>query len=124
VHDQAQAAQAGLALDAGDHVVRQLDPFDGRAEHELAGMDHERGVVVDLDVLGHPRRRLGQVDRRQAVVVEDAKGRAELQIDARGLDHRRIPRLDLDPFLLDQTADRAVRENRADHVHILAATMD
>jgi hypothetical protein len=71
-------------------------------------MDDEVGVLLDLDVLGHARRRLRQVDGRQPVVVEDAERRAELQVDAGGLDHGRIPGVDLDPPLVDQAADRAV----------------
>ena len=124
VHDQAQPAEARLALDAGDDVVRQLDPLDGRAEHELARVDDEAGVVVDLDVLGDARRRVGQVDRGQPVVVEDPEGGAELQIHAGGLHHGRIPGPDLDPLLLDEAADRAVGQDGADHAAILAATMD
>ena len=124
VHDQSQPAEARLALDAGHDVVGQLDPLDGGAEHELARVDHERRAVLDLHVLGDARGRLGQVDRRQPVIVEHAERGAELQIHARGLNHGGIPGLDLDPLLLDEAADCAVGQNRTDHAAILAATMD
>ena len=67
--------------------------------------------VVDRDLLGEVRRRIAQVDRRDAVVVEDAERVAEAQVDARGLDQRRIPRLDLDAALLDEAQDRAVGQD-------------
>ena len=95
--DQPEAADARLALDAGDDVVGQLDPLERAPEAELARVDHERLVVADHDLLGEARGRLAQVDRRGAVVVEHAERVAEAQVDARRLDQARIPGLDPDP---------------------------
>jgi hypothetical protein len=84
VDDQPQAAQRALALDPGDEVVRQLDPLRRAPEDELAGMDDERLSVADRDVLGEVGRRVGQVDRLDAEVVEDPERRAEPEVDADG----------------------------------------
>jgi hypothetical protein len=113
VDDQAQPAQARLALDPGDEVLGQLDVLERAAEDELAGMDHEGLVAGDLDLLGEVRRRVAQVDRRDAVVVEDAEGRPEQEVDRRGLHAAGIPRIDRDAALLDEPADRAVGEDGA-----------
>ena len=47
VDEQPEPAQRALALEPGDEVVRQLDPFERLAEHELAGVEDERLVVRD-----------------------------------------------------------------------------
>src|SRR3954447_20337535 len=60
-----------LAFDPADDVVRDLDELMGPAEYELTGMNHEFAVVADLDVLGQVARRIAEVDRLDAVVVED-----------------------------------------------------
>ena len=106
-----EAPERRLALDAGDDVVRQLDPFLGAPEAELAGVDDERLVLVDDHLLGEVARRVAQVDRGHAVVVEHAERVAEAQVDAGRLDHRLVPRVDADPALLDERADRAVGED-------------
>ena len=49
---QAEAPEARLALEPGDEVVGQRHPLERRAEHELAGVEDERVVLVDLDELG------------------------------------------------------------------------
>jgi hypothetical protein len=111
VDDEAQAAEARLALDPRDDVVGQLDPFERPPEAELAGVDDERLVVADRDLLGEVRRRLGEVDRGGAMVVEDAERVAKAQVDARRLHHRRAPRLDPDPPVAHEAQDRAVGED-------------
>ena len=63
------------------------------------------------------RRRVAQVDRRGAVVVEHAERVAQPQVDRRGLDHRGVPRLDDDAALLDEAADRAVGEDGGGRGH-------
>ena len=63
------------------------------------------------DLLGQVARRVAQVDRRRAVVVEDAERVAQPQVDRRGLHQRGVPRVDRDPALLDEAADRAVGED-------------
>ena len=101
-----------LAFDARDDVVGQLDPLERAAEDELAGVDDELVARLDHDLLGEVGRRLAQVDRGRAVVVEDAEGVAEAQVDGRGLDVLGIPRRDRDPALLDQAQDRSVGQHR------------
>jgi hypothetical protein len=71
-------------------------------------VDHERLAFGHHDVLGQVRGRRGQVDRRHAKVVEDAERAAEPQVDAGGLHHAGIPRVDSDPTLLHEAPDRAV----------------
>jgi hypothetical protein len=55
--EQAEPAERRLALQPGDEVVRQLDPFERLAEHEFAGMEDERLVVGDVQQLGQVRLR-------------------------------------------------------------------
>jgi hypothetical protein len=116
VHDEAEPPQRRLALDPRDHVVGQLDVLLRAAEDELAGVDDERFAVVDLDVLGEVLRRIGQVDRADAVVVEDAERAAQPQVDAGRLDHGVVERLDAHATVRDQAADGAVGEDRG-HGH-------
>ena len=50
VDEEAEPARAALAFQAGDEVVRERDPLERRAEHELARVEDERLCVVgDLD---------------------------------------------------------------------------
>ena len=55
--------------------------------------------------------RLAQVDRGRAMVVEDAEGVAQPQVDRGGLDAIRVPRVDRDPARLDEATDRAVGQD-------------
>src|SRR4051794_16725678 len=88
-------------------------------------MDDERLVLLDDHLLGEVVGRLGEVDRRDAVVVEDAERGPEAQVDARGLDHAVIPRIDADAALLDEAADRPVGEHgRGGHGASLAGRGD
>src|SRR3954468_17199845 len=109
--DETEAPQRALALDAGDDVVGQHDVLLRPGQDELARMHDERLVRAEDDLLGQVARRIAEVDRPCAVVVEHAEGRAEAQVDRGRLDHRRIPRIDLDPPLLHEAADRAVGEH-------------
>ena len=52
VDQQAEAAERTLAFEPGDEVVREPDPLERRAEDELARVEDERVVAVDLDELG------------------------------------------------------------------------
>ena len=117
VDDQPEPPEARLALDPRDEVVGDLHVLLRAAERELAGMDDERLVALDHDLLGEVGRRVAQVDGRGAVVVEDAERVAEAQVDGRGLDHRRVPRVDDHAPLLDEAADRAVGEDGGGRAH-------
>ena len=68
-------------------------------------------LALDHDLLGEVRGRVAQVDRRGAVVVEDAERVAEPQVDGGRLDQLGVPRVDHDPALVDEAADRAVGED-------------
>ena len=68
-------------------------------------------LVADLHELGEVLRRVGQVDGRDAVVVEDAERAAQAQVDAGRLDHGLVPRLDAHAALGHQAADRPVGED-------------
>src|SRR5436305_10139484 len=63
VDDQPEAADGALALDPGDYVIGQLDPFERAAEAELAGVDDERLVLCDHDLLGEAGGGAPQIDR-------------------------------------------------------------
>ena len=109
--------ERALALDPRDDVVGQLDPLERPAEAELAGVDHERLVRGDDDLLGQVLGRIAQVDRRRAVVVEDAERIAEAQVDARGLHEPGIPRVDPIRPSCDELEDRAVGQDRGGAAH-------
>lgn len=51
VDQQPEPTERALALDPPDQVVGDRDPFEGRSEYELAGVEHERlaadAVLVD-----------------------------------------------------------------------------
>ena len=74
-------------------------------------MQDERALVVDLDELGQLLLRLPYVDERVAVVVEDAEVAVDAHVDARRLQQRLVVGVDADPPLVEQPADRPVREN-------------
>ncbi len=112
VDDQAQSPETRLALDPRDDVIGDLNPLERAPETELAGVDDERIAGWDDDLLSQVRRRVAQVDRRGPVVVKDAERVSKPQIDTGRLDHRRIPRFDLDPSLLLVAEDGAVGEHR------------
>jgi hypothetical protein len=115
VDDEPQAAQRALPFDSGNEVVGHLHDLLRAPEHELARVDHEGLVLVDLDELGQVVGRRSEVDRGHAEVVEDAERAAQAQVDRGRLNHRWIPRLDPDPALVDEAADRAVGEHRGGH---------
>ena len=104
---------ARLALEPRDEVVGQPDALERRAEHELAGMEDERVLVVDLDELGQLRLLDLDVDERIAVVVEDAEEPVDADVDARRLEKRLVVRVDLDPPLGEQAGDRRVGEHHS-----------
>jgi hypothetical protein len=111
VDQQAEAAQARLAFKPCDEIVRQPDPLQGRGEHELARVEDEGALLVDLDELGELLLWLLDVDVRVARVVEDAEETIDADVDAGRLEQRRVVRLDLDATLVEQAADRAVGED-------------
>ena len=81
------------------------------AEHELARVEDEGLVVVDLDELGQVLHRLLDVDVRVARVAEDAEVAVDANVDARRLDEALVERVDSDAPLGHEAADRAVGED-------------
>ena len=79
---QAQASEARLPFEPGHHVVRQLHPLEGRAEHELARMEDERLVTADLHQLGQLGLLGPHVNIRVAAVAEDAEAPIQVQVHA------------------------------------------
>ena len=106
-----------LSLQSGDEVVGERDALERRAEHELAGVEDERLLAVDLDQLRQVLLRLLHVDVRVARVAEDAEVAVDAHVDARRLEQRLVVRVDPDPALGQQAPDRPVGE---DHGPILA----
>ena len=110
VGEQAEPAEAGLALDAGREVVGQRDRLEGAAEHELARVQHEALGGVDLDEAGEVGLVQRRVDDRVLVVVEQPEELVEPHVDAARLDHVGVPRVEPDPSGLDLGPDVAVGE--------------
>ncbi len=85
VDEEPEAAQRALALQARDEVVRQADPLERGAEHELAWVEDERLVIRHLDELGEVLHRLLDVDERVARVVKDPEEPVGPHVHARRL---------------------------------------
>src|SRR3954449_4571412 len=111
VDEQPQAAQRALALQPGDEVRTQRDPLEGRAEHELAWMENEGAVVVDLDELSQVLLGALRVDVGSGVVAEDAEVAVHTHVHRRRLERTFAERLDRYSALLDFFPDRLVGED-------------
>src|SRR6266511_3760548 len=114
VDEQSEPAKRRFPLEPGDEVVRKPDAFEGGAEHELAGVEDERPLVVDLDQLGQVLLWLLDVDERIARVVEDAEEAVNADVHARGREQRRVVRIDLDAPFFEEPRDGSIGENHAD----------
>ena len=102
-----------LPFEPRDEVVRQRDALERGAEHELAGMEDERLLVVDLDHLGQVLLLRLDVDEGVAGVPKDPEVAIDADVEARRLHQPRFVRLDADPTLLDEAADAPVGEDHA-----------
>ena len=116
VDDQAEAPDRALALDRARRGRREARPTPAcaRGRTRRGGSRtarRARSSTSSVRFVGGSRRSIA-VD---AVVVEDAEGVAEPQVDERRLDHRLVPGIDDEAALLDQPADRAVGERRRSH---------
>ena len=76
VDEQAEPAEGALAFDSGDQVVGQADDLGGGAEHELARVEDEGVVVVDLEGGRWVGEVLLHVDDRRGVVEEHPEQRS------------------------------------------------
>ena len=110
---QAEPAEGGLPLQPCDEVVGEVNPLERRAQHELAGMEDERPVVVDLDELGQILLRLLHVDVGVARVVEDPEVPVDADVHTGRLKQRRVVGLDLDAPLFEKPRDGSIGENHA-----------
>jgi hypothetical protein len=109
---QPEAAQRALSFYARHHVVGQLHVLLRSAQHELARVDDE-GLVVAISTPSVTLRGgSAEVDRRDLVALRRRGRSAEAQVDARRLQHRRVPGVDADAPRLDEAADRPVGEHR------------
>src|SRR5947208_3305920 len=70
VDEQAEPAEARLPFETRDQVIGERDPLERRPQHELAGVEDERPLAVDLHELGQVLLRLLDVDVRIAGIVE------------------------------------------------------
>ena len=100
----------GLALQPAREVVRQSDLLERRPQHELARMQDERVVALRLDLRRQLVLLLSRVDVGVAGVLEDAEEAVQADVDARGLQHRRVPGVEHQPPGLQLLAQVDVRE--------------
>ena len=96
VRQQAQASEGALALETSGDAIRERHELEGAAEDELAGVQGERLVRVDLDEVGKVGLVFGGIDERVLVVVEQAEEPIEAHIDARRLHHLEVERFEAD----------------------------
>lgn len=105
VRDEPEPAEGALALEARGEIVRQRDDLVRGGEHELAGVEDEGLVALRL----HEARQVGLlhrgVDVRVAVVLEHPEVAVEPHVDARGLHHGFVIRIDADPPGVDLGPD-------------------
>ena len=117
VDQQAETPERALAFEAGDEVVREPDALEGRAEHEFAGMQDERLVTCDLDLLGQLLLRLLDVDERIARVVEDPEVPVGADVDAGRLQQPLVIGVDADATFVDEPGDRAIGQDHGRFFH-------
>ena len=108
---QAQAAQRRLALQAGHQVVGQSHPLQGRAQYELARMQDERVVGVDLHQGGELRQVLLHVDMAHGVVAEHPEPVPQAQVHRRRLHRALVQRVDHNVAGVERLPDGAVRQD-------------
>ena len=58
VNEEAEPAEAGLALHPAHQIIGYRHPFQGGPEHELTGMQYERIPVVGPGASSFPSRHL------------------------------------------------------------------
>ena len=107
----AEPAEAGLAVDPGHHVVGKPDALDRAAEDELAGVQHEGRPLRDLDQLGEVGVGVIRVDEFGGVIAKDPDPPAEPHVNARRLDLVVLDRLQLEAALGEQLSHGAVGQD-------------
>jgi len=111
MNKKTKTAQRRLPLESGHDVVSQLDSLQRRPEHELAGVEHERRLIGDLDELGEVGLGGAGVDFAVTMIDEDPKTVAHPEIDRRRLDMRTLVGIDEDSARVDCVTDGAVGED-------------
>ena len=113
-----EPTEARLALDATDQIVGHADAFEGAAEHELAGVQHEHAVSGELDGLGERCHVVLHIDDPGGVVAEHPEQVADAHVDRRRLHGMIVERLDDDAPFGDLFTQRSVGK---DHVPTLTS---
>ena len=108
---EAQAAERRLALEARDEVIGQLHPLERLAEDELARVEDEWLVGLDVQELREVGLRSADVDVRVAVVAKDPESPVEVQIDRGWLEVVRVVRVDPHAPRLERRPDVAVGQD-------------
>ncbi len=106
--DQAKAAEGTLALNAGNKVVGDLNPFEGARKAELAWLDDEGFTLAADEFVGQVLGWLSKINGCDLVVVEDSERVTEPQIHGSWLDLVGIPRVNDDLAFLNEAANRAI----------------
>ena len=122
--EQSEPAERRLSLQPRHEVVGEGDALEGRAEHELAGVEDERAAVVHLDDLGQVLLRELRVDVRRGVVAEDAEVAVDVQVDRRRLHVLLVDRLDDDALGRQGFFDRTVGEDHEAGLYRSRVTSD
>ena len=118
-----EAAERGLALQAGHQVGGEGDLLLGGAQHELAGMEDQR-VLADVDQLGEVLLVLADVDHPAGVVPEEPEVLVDVEIHRRGLDAAVVEGVDHDVAGVERLTDGAVGENHAGQTIVVCAHRD
>ena len=108
---QPESAKRRFSFEPRHEIVGQRDPLEGGAEDELAGVEDERAVLVDLDQLGEVLLVLLRVDVGRRVVAEHAEVAVDVEVDRRRL-HRVVAEgLDDDAPGLERFPDGDIRQD-------------
>lgn len=94
VREEAETAERALALEARGDVVGQRDQLERGSEHELARVQDERLPRLRLDEARELGLVLGGVDVGVLVVVEQPEEAVDAHVDARGLQHPGVVRIE------------------------------
>ncbi len=111
MNEQAQSAERTFPLQPRHEVVRQRHAFTCGPEHELAGMQDEDVVVLDLNELGEFLHVLLDVDVAHRVVAEHAEVAVDVEVDRRRLNARLVEWLDDDPAGGELFPDRTIGQD-------------
>ena len=97
-------------------VVGERHLLVSRTEDEFARVQNEGPLGGDVDEACELRLVGRRIDDRILVVVEEPEETVEVDVDARRLDHLRVPRFQADPAGIDAGANVAVGEKHDSRV--------